>query len=621
METHRHRAREIIGLVEVDTIIRLTDVHYAYALSGASPAAETVDALRGIDLTIQRGEYVVILGHNGSGKSTLAKHLNALMMPSMGDVWVKGWNTKDARFLRDIRSTVGMVFQTPDNQIVSTIVEEDVAFGPENLGVPHDELVQRVDWALAQVDMLHARHRPPHMLSEGQKQRICIAGVLAMHPEVLVLDESTATLDPRGRKEVLEIVHRLNREQGVTVIAITHLMEEAVAADRVVVLEAGRIALQGTPREVFRQSARLHELQMDVPQVTQLAAALSKRVPGFPADVLMVEEFVQAVHRHGWMPAPDASHAMPFAPDDAGQPTGGAGVVDPLIRVADLTHYYMRATPLEVRAIQAVNVEVRRGEVLGVLGQTGSGKSTVIQHFNGLLRPHEGQVNILGLDMRAANVDVKTIRRRVGLVFQQPEAQLFENYVGDDIAYGPRSLKLSREDVRARVRRAMEAVGLGFEEYKDRLTFALSGGQMRRVALAGVLALEPEVLVLDEPTSGLDPQGREQILQVIERLRKQGVTLVIVSHNMEDLARLCDRLCVVSGGTTVMTGTPAQVFRQATRLHEMGLDVPSVTEVLGQLLPDQTALTVEQAVELLAPRLNAPRMIETHDLWGGTTHG
>lgn len=621
METHRHRAREIIGLVEVDTIIRLADIHYAYALSGASPAAETVDALRGIDLTIQRGEYVVILGHNGSGKSTLAKHLNALMKPSVGDVWVKDWNTKDARFLRDIRSTVGMVFQMPDNQIVSTIVEEDVAFGPENLGVPHDELVRRVDWALAQVDMLHARHRPPHMLSEGQKQRICIAGVLAMHPEVLVLDESTATLDPRGRKEVLEIVHRLNREQGVTVIAITHLMEEAVAADRVVVLQAGRIALQGTPREVFRQSARLHELQMDVPQVTQLAAALSQRVPGFPADVLTVEEFAQAVHRHGWMPAPEPSHAMPFAPDDAGQPSGGAGAVDPLIRVTNLTHYYMRATPLEVKAIQAVNVEVRRGEVLGVLGHTGSGKSTVIQHFNGLLRPHEGQVNILGLDMRAANVNVKTIRQRVGLVFQQPEAQLFENYVGDDIAYGPRNLRLSREDVRVRVRSAMEAVGLGFEEYKDRLTFALSGGQMRRVALAGVLALEPEVLVLDEPTSGLDPRGREQILQVIECLREQGVTLVIVSHNMEDLARLCDRLCVVSGGTTVMTGTPAQVFRQVAHLHGMGLDVPAVTEAVTKLLPDQTALTVQQAVELLAPRLNAPRMIETHDLFGGTTHG
>ncbi len=621
METHRHRAREIIGLVEVDTIIRLADIHYAYASESASPAAETVDALRGIDLTIQRGEYVVILGHNGSGKSTLAKHLNALMKPSVGDVWVKGWNTKDTRFLRDIRSTVGMVFQTPDNQIVSTIVEEDVAFGPENLGVPHDELVQRVDWALAQVDMLHARHRPPHMLSEGQKQRICIAGVLAMQPEVLVLDESTATLDPRGRKEVLEIVHRLNREQGVTVIAITHLMEEAVAADRVVVLEAGRIALQGTPREVFCQSARLHELRMDVPQVTQLAAALSQRVPGFPADVLTVDEFVQAAHHHGWLPTPEPSRAVPFASDAAGQRSGGAGAVDPLIRVTDLTHYYMRATPLEVKAIQAVNVEMRRGEVLGVLGHTGSGKSTVIQHFNGLLRPHEGQVNILGLDMRAANVDVKTIRRRVGLVFQQPEAQLFENYVGDDIAYGPRNLKLSREDVRARVRRAMEAVGLGFEEYKDRLTFALSGGQMRRVALAGVLALEPEVLVLDEPTSGLDPQGREQILQMIERLHEQGVTLVIVSHNMEDLARLCDRLCVVSGGATVMTGTPAQVFRQVARLHEMSLDVPAVTEAITKLLPDRMALTVEQAVALLAPHLNAPRMIETHDLLGGTTHG
>ena len=198
-------------------IIRVENLHYTYQPENGQP----VPALLGVDLTVEQGEYLVILGHNGSGKSTLARHLNALLPPTSGEVWVKEWNTKDRAHLRDVRSTVGMVFQTPDNQIVATIVEEDVAFGPENLGLPHDEIVRRVDWSLERVDMSPFRHRAPHLLSGGQKQRICIAGTLAMKPQVLVLDESTAMLDPLGRREVLDVVRRLNREEGVTVVAIT----------------------------------------------------------------------------------------------------------------------------------------------------------------------------------------------------------------------------------------------------------------------------------------------------------------------------------------------------------------------------------------------------------------
>ncbi|MCA9999722.1 MAG: ATP-binding cassette domain-containing protein, partial [Anaerolineales bacterium] len=205
-------------------VIRLENLSHTYGADGEKP----VKALDGVSLTVQPGEYVVILGHNGSGKSTLAKHLNALLTPTEGDVWVKAWNTRQTQHLRDIRSTVGMVFQTPDNQIVATIVEEDIAFGPENLGLPHDEIVRRVDWSLEQVGMNPYRKRAPHLLSGGQKQRIAIAGMLAMRPEVLVLDESTAMLDPLGRKEVLDIVYKLNQNEGVTVVAITHYMEEAV---------------------------------------------------------------------------------------------------------------------------------------------------------------------------------------------------------------------------------------------------------------------------------------------------------------------------------------------------------------------------------------------------------
>jgi energy-coupling factor transport system ATP-binding protein len=279
--------------------------------------------------------------------------------------------------------------------------------------------------------------------------------------------------------------------------------------------------------------------------------------------------------------------------------------------VEHLAHYYMRATPLEVQAIADINLTVQGGEILGVLGHTGSGKSTAIQHLNGLLRPHGGTVRVFDQDMADPKLDVRAIRRRVGLVFQLPEAQLFEQYVGDDIAYGPRKLNLSREEVRARVRRAMEAVGLGFEEFKDRLTFRLSGGQMRRVALAGVLALEPEVLVLDEPTAGLDPQARRQLMEHILALRARGITLVIISHNMEEMAEICDRLVVIAEGRTVMQGTPEEVFSHAGELHELGLGVPDVTTVVdalvaaGRLPAGLTVCTLADAAAVLAPLVQA----------------
>src|SRR5262249_52120879 len=228
-------------------------------------------------------------------KSTLARHLNALLLPTQGDVWVNNWNSKERSRWRDIRSTVGMVFQSPDNQIVATIVEEDVAFGPENLGVPRSEIVRRVEWSLEQVDMLPFRQRAPHRLSGGQKQRVCLAGVLAMQPAVLVLDEATALLDPLGRQEVLDIVRRLNQQQGVTVVAITHFMHEAIQADRIVIMAAGEIVLQGTPRELFRQVDRLRALQLDVPQVTEVALALHDHLPDFPTDMLTPEELVMAL--------------------------------------------------------------------------------------------------------------------------------------------------------------------------------------------------------------------------------------------------------------------------------------------------------------------------------------
>ena len=271
-------------------MIRVEHVTYQYA-QDAKPA------LQDVSLEIEKGEFLAIVGHNGSGKSTLAKHFNALLLPCGGDVWIENANTTNEEEVLGIRQKVGMVFQNPDNQIVTTVVEEDVAFGPENLGVPSNEIRQRVDEALQYVNMLGFEKSAPHMLTGGQKQRIAIAGMLAMRPEVLVLDEATAMLDPQGRKEVLDIVKKLNREQGMTVIMITQYMEEAVMADRVAVMTDGKILLTDSPRRVFEQSELLRSYRLDVPMMAKLRDILLNEGWDIPADSITMEEVAQAICR------------------------------------------------------------------------------------------------------------------------------------------------------------------------------------------------------------------------------------------------------------------------------------------------------------------------------------
>jgi len=273
----------------MEKMIEVQGVTFIYE---SNDQGDVVKALKDININVKKGEFVTIIGHNGSGKSTLAKHINALLKPSEGDVWVKGMNTKDDEETWNIRQTAGMVFQNPDNQIVATIVEEDVAFGPENLGVPSEEIRVRVKEALETVGMLEYRDKGPHLLSGGQKQRIAIAGVIAMKPDCIVLDEPTAMLDPSGRKDVIDTIKKLNREENITVVNITHFMEEAVVSDRVIVMEDGDIVLEGTPREVFSQVGKLKALGLDVPQVTDLAFELRKEGIELPEDILTVDEMV-----------------------------------------------------------------------------------------------------------------------------------------------------------------------------------------------------------------------------------------------------------------------------------------------------------------------------------------
>ncbi len=273
------------------SLISVQNVSYVYT----SESGKEFGALSEVSLEVNPGEFVAVIGHNGSGKSTLAKHFNALLLPSKGDVVINGWNTKDQSRLWDVRQTVGMVFQNPDNQLVATTVEEDVAFGPENLGLPSQTIRQRVDEALAAVGMSEFASKEPHNLSGGQKQRVAIAGVIAMRPKCIVLDEPTAMLDPGGREEVMSTIRRLNKTEGISVVHITHFMDEAIDADRVIVMEAGKMVMSGTPREVFQRVDELRALHLDVPPVTMLAESLRRDGYCLPAGITQIDEMVKSL--------------------------------------------------------------------------------------------------------------------------------------------------------------------------------------------------------------------------------------------------------------------------------------------------------------------------------------
>ena len=275
-----------------DKIIKCEDISFKYF---SHENGEEHYALTGVNLEVKRGEFLVVLGHNGSGKSTIAKHINALLLPTEGAIYVKGLNTKDKDNLWEVRKTAGMVFQNPDNQLVATIVEEDVAFGPENLGVESKEIRARVDEALKKVGMYEYRRHAPHLLSGGQKQRIAIAGILAMQPECIIFDEPTAMLDPSGRKEVMNTIREINKNLGITIVLITHYMDEAAQGDRVIVMEQGKIVLEGNPREVFSKVKTMKQIGLDVPHVTELAYELQKEGINISTEILNVDEMVNAL--------------------------------------------------------------------------------------------------------------------------------------------------------------------------------------------------------------------------------------------------------------------------------------------------------------------------------------
>ena len=599
------RTGEQMGIIKA---AKLAYDYLRYGEEGEEP--EINRAIDDVDLDVEEGQFIAILGHNGSGKSTLAKHINGLLVPSEGTLWVDHMDTSSLDDIWKIRQKAGMVFQNPDNQIIGTVVEEDVGFGPENLGVPTDEIWKRVDESLEAVGMTAYRHHSPNKLSGGQKQRVAIAGVMAMRPKCIVLDEPTAMLDPNGRKEVLKAVRELNQKEKVTVILITHYMEEVVFADDVYVMDSGHVVMHATPREIFSQVDELKKYRLDVPQVTLLAHELHKTGLPIPEGILTIQELVDELNKKelqvpvGWekikMKDSDSTVNSAIGATEwkkAGeQPQNGAES----IRMEHVYYTYSPGTAYEMHALKDINLEIPQGQFVGVIGHTGSGKSTLIQHFNGLVRPTQGHIYFEGQDIWAERFPLRGLRSQVGLVFQYPEHQLFETDVLTDVCFGPKNQNLTQEECEERAKEALTHVGLD-ESYYAKSPFELSGGQKRRVAIAGVLAMNPKVLILDEPTAGLDPQGRDEILDQIASLHEtRGITIILVSHSMEDIAKYVDRIIVMNHGEKVYDDAPKKVFAHYKELEKIGLAAPQITYIMHALAEkgmevDTSATTVEEA--------------------------
>lgn len=568
-----------------------------YGEEGEEP--EINRAIDQVDLDIQEGQFIAVLGHNGSGKSTLAKHINGLLVPSEGTLWVDHMDTSSPEDIWKIRQKAGMVFQNPDNQIIGTVVEEDVGFGPENLGVPTEDIWKRVDESLEAVGMTAYRHHSPNKLSGGQKQRVAIAGVMAMRPKCIVLDEPTAMLDPNGRKEVLRAVRELNQKEKVTVILITHYMEEVVWADDVYVMDKGRIVMHGMPREIFSNVEQLKKYRLDVPQVTLLAYELKQA--GLPIDdgILTIDELVQALEKKE-LQVPKTWETSKKVPESLISDEKKEKCEKKSLKLEQVSYIYNPGTAYEMHALKDVNLEIPQGQFVGIIGHTGSGKSTLIQHFNGLMKPTQGKIYFEGQDIWAEQFPLRGLRSQVGLVFQYPEHQLFETDVLTDVCFGPKNQHLTQEECEKRAKEALEHVGLD-ESYYAKSPFELSGGQKRRVAIAGVLAMNPKVLILDEPTAGLDPMGRDEILDQIARLHEtRGITIILVSHSMEDIARYVDRIIVMNHGEKAFDDEPKKVFAHYKELEAIGLAAPQITYIVHALKEkgmdvDTTATTIEEA--------------------------
>ncbi len=508
-------------------------------------------AIKDVDFLADKGEIIAILGRNGSGKSTFARHLNGLLAPHEGSIVIGGQELAGVKEMTSVRRQVGMVFQNPDNQIVGNTLAEDIGFGLENLGVSSDDIWKKIDEMLEFTGLSAYKYKNTAHISGGQKQRLAIASAMAMSPECIVLDEAMSMLDPQGARVMLELVQKLSKEKNITVIMVTHKISEALMADRVYILDDSRIIATGAPKEVLIDAEQLKKYGLEIPVRMKLEA-------GIPIDVCTEYKRRKKAYINKRVSSDDEE--------------------DCIIELQNVEYSYVNGNDC-YHALQDVNARIYKGQIVAVVGQTGSGKSTLLQMINKLIVPQSGHVYLYGVDVQSVK-NTKEIRRKIGYVFQFPESQLFESTVIKDVMYGPLNFGMEKDDAERAARCALELVGVP-DKYEDYSPFELSGGLKKRVAMAGILAYAPDILILDEPACGLDGESREQLWNIIRNLnREKDVTVILVSHDMEDVYEMSERVLLMDQGRIVYDGDTDAFFKDETLTGRYGIDVPDGASLL-----------------------------------------
>jgi energy-coupling factor transport system ATP-binding protein len=573
------RAAEL-GLIEVK------DLKYTY------PHSEK-PVLMDISLTVQPGEFILLTGPSGCGKTTFCRCLNGLVPKFYsgvmeGTVKIAGLDTRENPIMK-LAQHVGLIFQNPDNQIFALTVEKDIAFGLENLGVCKDKMYKEIEWAVETTGLQQLRQRATHELSGGQKQRLTIASVLAMRPEIIVMDEPTAFLDPVGAEHIFSVLDRLNKELGITIILIEHRMDLAAKyVDRMIVLSEGRVVNDGEPAKVFADD-QTRLLGVGIPRVFELARRLNSRGVNFNRLPVSAQQFYDEFKNR--LPNDIRRGAKRF--DDLSEFTGEYHH-HPAIEVKDICFTY----PGGVEALNDVSLTIYHGDYVAIMGENGAGKTTLVKHFNGLLKPFSGEVVVDSVDV--STLSVAQLARNIGLVFQNPDDQLFEETVEKEISFALRNFGFDESVIEQRVTWALNLLDL--TEYRHKSPFTLSGGERKRVALASVLAWDPDILVLDEPTIGQDYGQKERLRHFLTHLRSQGKTVVIVTHDVEFVAESQPRIVLMAGGRVVDDGSSKEIMTRPETLRSCSVAQPEITRLFSMLsdhgLP-KDVLDVDEAFDIL----------------------
>ncbi|RZN36079.1 MAG: ATP-binding cassette domain-containing protein [Methanosarcinales archaeon] len=535
--------------------------------------------LSNINLHIDDGEFVLLLGASGSGKSTLIQCLNGLV-PKVtggnleGDIVVNGKNVRNYK-VQQLALDVGIIFQNPDTQLFSLTVGKDVAFGPENLGMPKKEILGRMARAMHIVGVDDLQDRFIFTLSGGEKQRVAMAGTLAMEPHVMVLDEPTSDLDPVGTGEVLSIVRRLNQEKDITIILIEHKIDEVVhLADRVVVMDQGKIIMDDTPDKIFNNGHdQLKSIGIALPQLSGIAHAIQNGSGGSKGDLPNYSSYKPILARLCRLlrdkPANITRFRTAHAPPIRTAPK-------PKIEIKNLRHTFEDGKV----GLDGINLMIPEGDFVALIGHNGAGKTTLINHLIGFLKPTSGTIFIDGKDI--AGMRVATLAQSVGYLFQNPDNQIFTDSVTQELKFGLENIKIRGTVIEERVNRAISMMEL--TEFKDRHPHSLSRGQRQRLAVASILAMEPDIIVLDEPTTGQDWGHVNKFLQQIRHLNELGKTIILVTHDMNIVAEYARRTVVMDKGKIVLDGDTRHVFSKQEILEKTGVTLPVITRLSPDLL-------------------------------------